>query len=227
MMNLELLLKANELTNGQSPVNFVGIVANHSTNTILNHFRADATTFHAVAYNDTNGAIVRRYNVQGFGDDSVWSRGLAWGIHGLTTVHDMMPEGESDSIYLETAEKAAGWFISRLPDDYIPYYDFSVPLGAQYVPRDTSAAAIAAHAFLKLFNITSNSMYFETAEKIMESLISDKYRADGKPEYNIPAILVNGTVFYNQGDFDTSIVYADFYFLRALDLYINITSSRK
>lgn len=56
----------------------------------------------------------------------------------------------------------------------------------------------------------------------MESLMSDKYRADGKPEYKLPAILVNGTVFVRENDLNTAIVYGDFYFLRALDVYNEI-----
>jgi unsaturated chondroitin disaccharide hydrolase len=99
---------------------------------------------------DTNGAVIRKYNHQGYGDNSVWSRGLAWGINELTTVHEMIPDRHFNRIYLETAEKAARYFISRLPPEHVPYYDFLAPRGRQYVPRDTSAAAIAAHAFLKL-----------------------------------------------------------------------------
>lgn len=151
---------------------------------------------------------------------------MAWVIHGFTTVYE---EAEVDSlmklVFLDTAEKAANFFITHLPEDSVPYYDFDAPYQTEYVPRDTAAASIAAHAFLRLYKLTGNSTYFDTAEKTMESLMTDKYRADGKSEYQLPAILANGTVYYLNNDFDTAIVYADFYFLRALDLYIDLVSN--
>jgi len=225
-MNLELLLKAHGLTNGSGPTDFVGIVANHSMNTMKNHFRPDGTSYHVVAYNETDGSIVRKFNHQGYSDESAWSRGLAWGIHGFTTVYEMIPSPEKQ-VYLQQAETAADYFIRNLPEDSVPYYDFMAPIETEYSPRDTSAGVIAAHAFLKLHVITGNQTYFDTAEKILEAVVSDKYRADGVPQYNIPAIMVNGTVFFHENDFNTAIVYADFYFLRALDLYINLTGGKK
>jgi hypothetical protein len=62
-------------------------------------------------------------------------------------------------------------------------------------------------------------MYFGLAGLILENLDSPRYRADGVATYQIPAVLVNGTVHYTNNDFNTAIVYADYYFLRALDLY--------
>jgi uncharacterized protein YyaL (SSP411 family) len=169
---------------------------------------------------------MRKFNVQGYADESAWSRGLAWGIHGFTTVYEMILTSDKQ-IYLEQAEKAADYFIRNLPEDFVPYYDFRAPFETEYSPRDSSAGAVAAHAFLKLYAITSNVTYFKTAENILSALVSDKYRADSKPEYRIPSIMVNGTVFFHEGNLDTAIVYADFYFLRAIDMYINLTNKLK
>jgi hypothetical protein len=60
----------------------------------------------------------------------------------------------------------------------------------------------------------------------MESLMSEKYRSDGKPEYKLPSIFVNGTVFYHEDNINTAIGNGDFYFLQALDLYIELTSTQ-
>lgn len=126
-------------------------------------------------------------------------------------------------IYSEYAEIAANYFITRLPPDFVPYWDFDADFETTYQPRDTSAAAIAAHGLLTLYTVTGNQTYFDTAEKIMENLISEKYRSDGKPEYKVSSIFVNGTVFYHERNTNTAIVYGDFYFLQALDLYIELT----
>jgi len=117
----------------------------------------------------------------------------------------------------------AQYFVDHLPEDWIPYFDFDCPYTEVYQPRDTSAAAITAHALLKLFAATQNVQYFQQAENILESLISSNYRADGRSTYNIPAILVNGTVFFNAGNFNTAIIYGDMYFLEAIDMYREIS----
>ncbi|XP_021947178.1 unsaturated glucuronyl hydrolase [Folsomia candida] len=221
MMNLELLLAASELANFNP--DYTHMVVSHSYKTREHHYHPDGSVNHVVAFNDSTGAVVRKYNVQGYSDSSAWSRGLAWTIHGFTSVYEHLNDNQ---FYLESAETAANFFINNLPADYVPYYDFKAPIETEYSPRDTAAASIAAHAFLKLFKITANPVYFETAEKIMENLISDKYRADGNPLYRLPAILVNGTVFFHQNDLDTAIVYADFYFLNALDVYIEIVGTK-
>lgn len=63
-------------------------------------------------------------------------------------------------------------------------------------------------------------------ERILENLAAS-YSAEGKEEYKIPSILVNGTVFYHEGNMNTAIVYADFYFLQALSLYKDLQEGRK
>lgn len=217
-MNLELLFKAYEITGNQE---FYDIALSHANRTIEEHFREDGGTFHVVGYNESNGAVGRKYNHQGMADDSTWSRGLAWAIHGYTTT--FMKTGIQ--LYLDTAERAATYFIDRLPQDYVPYWDFDAPLdNGQYQPRDTSAAAIAAHGFLNLYQITGNKQkYFDTAEGILNGL--ENYRADANPRYQIPAILVNGTVFYYEDNFNTAITYADFYYLRAFDVYRELVAT--
>jgi hypothetical protein len=131
------------------------------------------------------------------------------------------------NFFPEYAEIAANYFISRVPtSDFIPYWDFDSDYENSYQPRDTSAAAITSHGLLKLFSVTRNITYFLTAEKIMESLMSEKYRSDGKPEYKLPSIFVNGTVFYHEDNINTAIGNGDFYFLQALDLYIELTSTQ-
>lgn len=212
MMNLELLYRAFEITGNTT---FRDIAHNHSDRTIEEHFRENGGTYHVIGYNEKTGVAERKYNAQGYADESTWSRGLAWATHGYTTMY----EKSGLQRYLDIAERSAKYFSDHLNDrDFVAFWDFDAPReNGQYQPRDTSATAIAAHAFLKLYKITENLSYIIRAEEMLKDL--EDYRADAKPEYQIPAILVNGTVFFNQGNFDTSLVYADFYFLRAHDLY--------
>lgn len=195
---------------------YAQMAISHAEKTIQNHFRENGQgIFHVVAYDENTGVVRRKYNFQGYADDSTWARGLAWVIHGYATTY----EHTTNPTFLEYAEKAAEYFVDHLPEDWVPYYDFDCPYAELYQPRDTSAAAIAAHALLKLFKATNKIKYFQQAENILESLVSPDYRADGKSTNKIPAILVNGTVHFSAGNFNTAIVYGDMYFLEAIDMY--------
>ncbi|XP_037043360.1 unsaturated glucuronyl hydrolase-like [Bradysia coprophila] len=221
MMNLDLMFTATELSGNQS---YAQMAISHSEKTFENHFRENGQgVFHVVAYNENTGAVRRKYNYQGYADDSTWARGLAWVVHGYATTYDHT----KNPSFLEYAEKAAEYFVDNLPADWVPYYDFDCPYTDMYQPRDTSAAAITAHALLKLYRSTNKIKYFQQAESILEALFSPSYRADGRSSYKLPAILANGTVHFNAGNFDTAIIYGDMYFLEAIDLYMYTGSGYK
>lgn len=216
MMNLELMFKATALSRNQT---YAEMAKSHALKTIENHFRENGQgIFHVVAYDEATGKVKRKYNWQGYADNSTWARGLAWVTHGYTTSYEYY----KNPTLLVYAERAAKYFVDHLPVDWIPYYDFDCPYDEMYQPRDTSAAAIVAHALLKLFAITKKTQYFQQAEKILESLMSPNYRADGSSTYKIPAILVNGTVHFKQDNLNSAIVYGDMYFLEAIDLYSGV-----
>ncbi len=85
-----------------------------------------------------------------------------------------------------------------------------------YISHDTSSAAITASALLELHEHTNNELYYKTDRKIINSLFSPKYRADGQPNYKIPALFLNGTTLYKIGDYDTSIIYGDYYSTKSI-----------
>ena len=214
MMNLELLFAGSRLTGDNR---YAAMAISHARQNIANHMRPGGSSFHVVAYNETTGDIRRKYTHQGFSDSSTWARGHAWIIHGFGTCYRQTGITE----FLRTAEEAAQWFIDRLPEDAVPFWDFDVASFSVYQPRDTSAAAVGASGLLELYDITKKAVYLETAERILTSLSSAKYRADGNMAYRIPAVLVNGTQFYNENNFNTAIVYGDYYYLQAIYRYRN------
>lgn len=216
MMNLELLYTATNITGNDT---FSFIADSHAYRTIEEHFRNDGTsgTYHVVAFSETTGRVLRKYNVQGLRDNSTWSRGLAWTTHGFITSHILT----NNQRYLDYAIIAGNYFISHLPDDFVPYWDFDADIMSSYQPRDTAAGAIASHAFLKLYQVTRDVKWLVAAEGLLDNL-NTKYRSDSNDEYQINSILVNGTVHYLQGNFNTAVVYADFYFLQAVKLYREI-----
>ncbi|KAG6829854.1 hypothetical protein H0H92_003297 [Tricholoma furcatifolium] len=78
MMNVHPLLLAGELT-GNSTLYDMGI--SHADTTMKNHIREDGSTWQLVEYNSTTGDVVGKLTIQGYANNSTWSRGQAWGIY--------------------------------------------------------------------------------------------------------------------------------------------------
>ena len=120
---------------------------------------------------------------------------------------------------LATARRLADYFVSHLPADRVPYWDFNAPR-IPNEPRDSSAAAIAASGLLQLSELetdrTRAQRYLTTAREILTSLSSRRYLAAGT---NSRSILLHGTSDKPTGDFNHGLIYGDYYFLEALLQY--------
>ena len=212
MMNLELLLSMSKAYADDSLQN---IACTHANTTIQHHFRDDYSTYHLVDYDPETGAVRGKQTVQGFSDDSSWSRGQAWGLYGYTCMYRLT----GDARYLEQARGIAGFLINHrnMPADGIPYWDFDAPALAS-TPRDASAAAIMASALVELSGFVpaaEGERYMAFAEKQIRTLAS--------PEYTAPAgenggfILRHSTGAYPfSSEVDVPLTYADYYYLEAL-----------
>ncbi|MDF2190371.1 glycoside hydrolase family 88 protein [Paraflavitalea sp. CAU 1676] len=228
MMNLELLFFASKVTGDTS---YRHVAVSHAVNTMKYQIRKDYSSFHVVCYDTINGKVAGQETAQGYADNSTWSRGQAWGIYGFTMVY----RETRDPRFLKTAQGMADFFIrhKNLPADKVPYWDFNANQ-AGYTPgvnsnarkvtqsyRDASAAAIVASALFELSTYVSGAKskeYKNAAIKMLHSLGSDAYRA--KPGTNGNFLLMHcvGSIPHN-GEIDVPLVYADYYFLEALNRY--------
>ena len=125
----------------------------------------------------------------------------------------------------------------NLPEDGVPYWDFNAgqegyvpdwnydPQQVAKIPRDASAAAITASAFLELADyVPDGEKYFKEAEHILQSLSSSDYLA--KPDTNCNFILKHSVGSIPHGvEIDVPLVYADYYYLEALIRYKNKISA--
>ncbi|CAE7208292.1 unnamed protein product [Rhizoctonia solani] len=225
MMNLELLFKAAELTGNRT---LIDMAISHANKTITNHIRPDGSSYHVVAYNENTGAVIRRYTAQGYADNSTWTRGTnsfnlmyviiecpyfagqAWGIYGFAKMFNLTTQPQ----YLDTARRMAKVFLTRLPSNGVPPYDFDAP--ASNRPADTSAATIAAEGLFILSaaeaytnNATGQEYYKQQGVK----LLVDNFNFAFKPTWD--SILSNGTSNVPQNNKNTGLVYGDYYAIQA------------
>lgn len=209
MMNLELLTVGARLSGDVE----LGLVARtHADTTMKNHFRPDYTSYHLVNYDPETGEVLSRETVQGYADESAWSRGQAWALYG----YSMMYRETGEARYLAQAMNIGDMLLSRLPDDGIPYWDFDDP---QEEPlRDVSAAAIMASAFIQLSEQSGNMTYWDMAEKQLCTMLTPEYLAT--PGTNGGFLLKHGVGNLPEGsEVDVPLTYADYYFLEALVRY--------
>lgn len=208
MINLEMLFWAAK--NGGNPYLY-DIAVKHAETTMRNQFRDDYTCYHVAVYNSETGEFRRGCTHQGYSDESTWARGEGWAIYGYTVVYRETGEKR----FLDFVTKVADTYLSRLPGDYVPYWDFDDPRIPD-CPRDASAACVVASGLLELSRYVddeTSERYMDAATKMLASLGSDRYRSN---ERN-PSFLLHSTGHHPAGsEVDASIIYADYYYIEAL-----------
>lgn len=208
MINLEMLFWAAK--NGGNPYLY-DIAVSHADKTMKCQFRPDYTSYHVAVYDTITGNLIKGVTHQGYADSTMWARGQAWAIYGYTVVY----RETKDPKYLDFVQKVADVYLERLPEDKVPYWDFSAP-GIPDVPRDASAAAVVASALLELSAYLPNGKvkhYKDAAIEMLTSLSSDNYQS-GKSN---PAFLLHSTGHWPaHSEIDASIIYADYYYIEAL-----------
>ena len=208
MMNLELLMDYGDRT----------VAEEHALTTARNHFREDGTVFHLVDFAD-DGLPLGRQTVQGYSDDSAWARGQAWALYGYAMMARKEREGGDDALaetFYGIAHKLEGWILEHLPEDGVPYWDFS-----QTDLRDASAGAIIASALLDLWRFRSGDARdpaLAAAERILRTLASPEYLAEPG---ELGGFLLKHCVgnLPEKTEVDVPLTYADYYFLEALSRF--------
>lgn len=214
MMNLDLLFTVSKQTRNEK---YKTMAVKHALTTMKNHFRPDYTCWHVVSYNN-NGTIERKQTHQGKNDDSSWARGQAWAVYGYTACY----RETKNANFLNFAQHIADMIMARVKtEDAIPYWDYDAPISKE-TPRDASAAAVTASAFIELSTLVPDGKkYLTYAEKILKSLSSDAYLA--KSGENEGFILMHSTgSLPNGSEIDVPLNYADYYYLEALQRYIKL-----
>lgn len=230
VMNMPLLLEsASNYTHNQT----LGTIAHaHASKLIDHHVRPDGSTFHLCDYSGTTGHLYRCGTAQGYADNSTWSRGQAWALHGFTQLYSLT----GNQTYLTTAQRVADYWIGHLPSDGLPYWDFNAPQNAK-TPRDVSAAMAAASGLATLGSIGNASNYTTAAVLLLNATynmalaspidfsqastkasganltITSSSNATGSAGFE--ATLMHSTVNNRGQNADTGLIYADTFFIEA------------
>lgn len=209
MINLEMLYWA--AANGGTK-ELYDIATKHAETTMKYNFREDGSNYHVAVYDTIGGHFIKGVTHQGYADETMWARGQAWAIYGYTIVY----RETGDKKFLRFAEKVTDIYLARLPEDYVPYWDFDAP-HIPDEPKDASAAAIVASALLELSQLENDPAkaleYKEAAVNMLISLSSDEYRSG---ETNSAFLLRSVGHRPNGSEVDASINYADYYYIEAL-----------
>ncbi len=178
MNNIPLLYWASEVTGEKD---YYNKAYNHAIATINNIVREDASTYHTFYFND-DGTPDRGSTAQGVSDDSCWARGQAWIISGLPFSYRYTKNKDM----LELFPKVANYFINRLPEDFVPFWDLDFGDGSSE-PRDSSSASIACCGILEMLQYIDDeelkALYEGAVDKIMYSLYTN-YSTKDTPESN-------------------------------------------
>ena len=215
--DMELLIWAGKQTGNQQ---YIDRAIAHTQKVVANQVRADGSISQFGMYDSANGEFIMQETYQGYSNSSTWSRGQAWAIDSYA----MMARETGRADFLAAARKVADYFISHLPADYVPYWDFAAP-DIPNTYRDSSAAAIAASGLIDLSKLmtdaTAKARYRTAAENILKSLLGPSYWAQGTIHRGL---IQHGAVNVPNDQFgrDNSIIYGDYYLLKAMNQYVAI-----
>jgi len=233
MMNLQLLWWASDRTGNEK---WREIGRKHALRTAEWFVRPDGSVFQSVHYNPGNnlqdfqlhggvrdvelklgnsaaaGEWVFGHTHQGYGPDTMWSRGLGWALYGFSTASSETHE----PVFLATAQRIADYALENLPSDSVPWYDFDDE-GVHYRNRDSSAAAVIAGGFFRLSTITTDSArasrYGDAGERILQSLIDGYLTPVGADDHTPPGVLRHGSSVRPN---DAMLIYGQYYLLEDL-----------
>lgn len=215
LLNVPLLFWASDVTEDEK---YKTIANAHIKTCLQNIFREDYSTYHTFFFDPTSGAPLYGETCQGYSNQSIWARGQAWGIYGLALAYKYT-KNES---YISLFRQVANLYLSKLPEDLVPYWDLIFTDGDDE-PRDSSTSAIAVCGFLEMAKYLGEdeaAYYTDLAKKMMKSLVAN-YEVKDFEACN--GLLLHGT-YSKKTEFNTChhngvdecVIWGDYFYLEAL-----------
>ncbi len=210
LMNIPLLFWASQETKKS---HYREAAVHHLTASRTYLFREDDSTYHTYYFDTVTGEPLRGTTAQGYSDSSCWARGQAWGIYGLCLNYRY----EQDPTLLTDAKRLANYFINRLPEDNVPYWDLIFTSGSE--ERDSSSATIAACGLLELATLLpvsdNDRAVYERGALSMLYALASCYTSKDVSHSN--GILLHGVYGKPLGKgVDECTIWGDYFYVEAL-----------
>lgn len=215
MMNASLFFYMGEYLDNDK---YFNAATDHTNTTIDLILRDDGSTYHHYQFDPKTAQPLYGVTWQGYADESCWARGQSWGIYGFSIAYSYT----HDEATMDAQRDATYYMLNHLPEDLIPYWDYTFMSGSE--PRDASAAAIAVCGMLDMAEALPEGsaqrlIYESAAAQIMEALI-DLYTGDIGIDYD--GLLHGVTHAKPQGiAIEECSPYADYFYLEALARYLS------
>ena len=179
-----------------------------------NVIRDDASAYHTFYFDPETGEPLKGVTRQGYSDDSAWARGQAWGIYGIPLNYRYVKDDSAFNLF----KGMTNYFLNRLPEDEVCYWDLIFTDGSEQ-PRDSSAAAIGVcgiHEMLKYLPEVEpdKDTYRHAMHCILRSLM-ERYTAPETKAGN--PVLLHGVYSWHSGKgVDEGNIWGDYYYMEAL-----------
>ncbi len=217
MENLTLLLWAHRETGVQSYKDVAMAQAETSLKYLV---RDDYSTYHSYNFDTTTNAPIGGKTVQGYADESCWSRGQSWAVHGFAQL--ALTTGEQG--YAEESAKLADYVMEHITDDLVPVWDYRLPAHeVQY--KDTSAGSVTAAGMLLLADVFEQHGRYQEAEKYkgfgLRMLLALREQYDLTHRDDAYGLLSHGASFVLKADNENPhlasamLPYGDYYYFEA------------
>ena len=191
-----LLFWAARLTGEDS---YAECASGHATRVLDVHCRSDGSIIQSSELDSGSGAVTRHFTHKGVSNTSVWARAQAWGMLYAAMAYASRPK---ETGWLAHAMAAADWWLSRVPETMVAFWDFDDPA----IPNtecDTAATAIVCAALLKLAALAPQPhqrvRYHDAATRTAGALVSG-YLTPTRADDKRPRGMLTGGCFNKRAD---------------------------
>lgn len=206
LINLPLLFKATELSGNDS---YATVARKHYKTLMQTIIRKDGTTFHTYYFDPITGRPSHGATHQGNSDASIWARGQSWAVLGIPLNESYLKSKPFPSNYPDIVNV----FISHLPKDLVPYWDFDFT-DQHPSDKDSSALAIAACGMLEAERMNA----YPDAKAIAKGMIyqlGEHYSTQALPDNE--GLLLHGVYAHAEGKgIDEPNLWGDYFYLEGL-----------
>lgn len=210
LLNLPLLYWASEVSDNPD---YATVAKRHYQICVDYLIREDGSSFHTFFVDPKTHLPSRGVTAQGYADDSSWARGQAWSIYGIALNYGHNPTQDAMDKFI----KVTDYFIERLPEDHVAYWDLIFTDGSGHV-RDSSSSAIAVCGILEMMQYIEDeslkTRLLKSVEDMMDSLIH-KY-ANTVLEEGAPLLNEGVYSWHENNGVNEGNAWGDYFYVEAL-----------